>query len=167
MPNAIRRSLPLVAGLGVLAGTSYITLILAGRLLGAAEFAGISVLYVLVSSFATGLFLPVEQEIARRRGHERGSATFDPGLVRRAVLISMVGALALCLLALAARPVSLRLLGGSWELLGALCVALPGYALCFVSRGVFAGSRELVSPSDPECAARPAQEIPDDPHVGK
>src|SRR5208337_4428326 len=24
-----------------------------------------------------------------------------------------------------------------------------------------------VSPSDPECAARPAQEIPDDPHVGK
>ncbi|MGP0023976.1 MAG: lipopolysaccharide biosynthesis protein [Streptosporangiaceae bacterium] len=143
MPNAIRRSLPLVAGLGVLAGTSYITLILAGRLLGAAEFAGISVLYVLVSSFATGLFLPVEQEIARRRGHERGSATFDPGLVPRAVLISMVGALALCLLALAARPVSLRLLGGSWELLGALCVALPGYALCFVSRGVFAGSREL------------------------
>ena len=143
MPDAIRRSLPLVAGLGVLAGTSYITLILAGRLLGPAEFAGISVLYVLVSSFATGLFLPVEQEIARRRGHERGTATFDPGLVPRAVLISMVGALALCLLALAARPVSLRLLGGSWELLGALCVALPGYALCFVSRGVFAGSREL------------------------
>ena len=143
MPAALRRSLPLVAGLGVLAGTSYITLILAGRLLGAAAFAGISVLYVLVSSFATGLFLPVEQEIARRRGHERGSATFDPGLVPRAVLISMVGAIALCLLALAARPVSLRLLGGSWELLGALCVALPGYALCFVSRGVFAGSREL------------------------
>ncbi len=81
MPDAIRRSLPLVAGLGVLAGTSYITLILAGRLLGAPAFAGISVLYVLVSSFATGLFLPVEQEIARRRGHERGSATFDPGLV--------------------------------------------------------------------------------------
>ena len=59
MPDAIRRSLPLVAGLGVLAGTSYITLILAGRLLGAPAFAGISVLYVLVSSFATGLFLPV------------------------------------------------------------------------------------------------------------
>ncbi len=143
MPDAIRRSLPLVAGLGVLAGTSYITLILAGRLLGAAAFAGISVLYVLVSSFATGLFLPVEQEIARRRGHERGSATFDPGLVRRAVVVSLGGAIAICLLAFAARPVSLRLLNDSWELLGALCVALPGYALCFVSRGVFAGSREL------------------------
>jgi len=143
LPDAIRRSLPLVAGLGVLAGTSYVTLVLAGRLLGAAAFAGISVLYVLVSAFATGLFLPVEQEIARRRGHERGSATFDPGLVRRAVVVSVTAAIAICLLAVAARPVSLRLLGGSWELLGALCVAMPGYALCFVSRGVFAGSREL------------------------
>ena len=141
--GAVRRSLPLVAGLGVLAGTSYVTLVLAGRLLGAASFAGISVLYVLISSFATGLFLPVEQEIARRRGHERGSATFDPALVRRAVGVSLVTAIAICLIAVAARPVSLRLLSGSWDLLGALCVALPGYACCFVSRGVFAGSREL------------------------
>ncbi len=135
--------MPLVAGLGVLAGTSYVTLVLAGRLLGAASFAGISVLYVLVSSFATGMFLPVEQEIARRRGHERGSATFDPSLLRRAVVVSMVAAIAIVLLAVVARPVPLRLLGGSWSLLGALCVALPGYACCFVSRGVFAGSREL------------------------
>jgi O-antigen/teichoic acid export membrane protein len=143
LPGAARRSMPLVAGLGVLAGTSYVTLVLAGRLLGAASFAGISVLYVLVSSFATGMFLPVEQEIARRRGYERGSATFDPSLVRRAVVVSLVAAIAICLLAVAARPVSLRLLGGNWNLLGALCVALPGYACCFVSRGVFAGSREL------------------------
>ena len=143
MPGAVRRSTPLVAGLGVLAGTSYLTLVLAGRLLGAASFAGISVLYVLITSFATGLFLPVEQEIARRRGHERGSGTFDPSFVRRAVVVSMVAAIAIGLLAVAARPLSLRLLGGSWDLLGALCVALPGYACCFVSRGVFAGRREL------------------------
>jgi O-antigen/teichoic acid export membrane protein len=135
--------MPLVAGLGVLAGTSYVTLVLAGRLLGPAAFAGISVLYVLISSFTTGLFLPVEQEIARRRGHERGSVTFDPSLVRRAVVVSLLAALVIGLLAVAARPVSLRLLGGSWDLLGALCVALPGYACCFVSRGVFAGRREL------------------------
>ena len=143
MPGVARRSMPLVAGLVVLAGTSYVTLVLAGRLLGAAAFAGISVLYVLISSFATGMFLPFEQEIARRRGHERGSATFDSSLVRRAVAISLGAAIAVCLLAVAARPVSLRLLGGNWNLLGALCVALLGYACCFVSRGVFAGSREL------------------------
>jgi O-antigen/teichoic acid export membrane protein len=135
--------MPLIAGLGVLAGTSYVTLVLAGRLLGAAAFAGISVLYVLLSSFAIGIFLPVEQEIARRRGHERGSRTFDPTLIRRAVVVSMVAAIAICLVAVAARPVSLRLLGGNWNLLAALCAGLAGYACCFVSRGVFAGSREL------------------------
>ena len=143
MPGAARRSIPLVAGLAVLAGTSYVTLVLAGRLLGPAAFAGISVLYVLVASFATGMFLPVEQEIARRT--RDGSNVADPRSWprRRAVVTSMAAAIAICLLAVAARPVSLRLLGGNWSLLAALCVALPGYACCFVSRGVFAGSREL------------------------
>jgi O-antigen/teichoic acid export membrane protein len=143
LPGVARRSLPLVAGLAVLASTAYLTLILSGRLLGAASFAGISVLYVLVSSLATGMFLPVEQEIARRRGHERGSGTFDPTLVRRAVVVSMSAAVAACLVAVAAHPVSLRLLGGNGNLLAALCVALPGYACCFASRGVFAGTGEL------------------------
>jgi O-antigen/teichoic acid export membrane protein len=143
LAGAARRSIPLLAGLGVLAGTSYVTLVLAGRVLGAAAFAGISVLYVLVSSFAAGMFLPVEQEIARRRGHERGSGTFDPGLIRRAVVISMAAAITVGLVAVAAWPVSLRLLGGDWNLLAALCAGLAGYACCFVSRGVFAGSREL------------------------
>jgi O-antigen/teichoic acid export membrane protein len=143
LPGAARRSLVLIAGLAVLAGTSYFTLILAGRLLGAATFAGISVLYVLVSSLATGMFLPVEQEIARRRGHERGYGTFDPVLIRRAIAVSMVAAFCVCLIALAAHPVSLKLLGGSVSLLAALCVGLPGYACCFVSRGVFAGTGEL------------------------
>src|ERR1700680_1429714 len=143
MPGVARRSLPLIAGLAALAGTSYLTLIVAGRLLGAAQFAGISVLYVLVSSLATGMFLPVEQEIARRRGPERGSGTFDPPLIRRAVVVSMVAAIAVCLVALAAHPVSLKLLSGNVNLLAALCVGLPGYACCFASRGVFAGTGEL------------------------
>jgi O-antigen/teichoic acid export membrane protein len=143
LAGVARRSLPLIAGLAVQAGTSYVTLILAGRLLGAASFAGISVLYVLVSSLATGMFLPVEQEIARRRGHERGSGTFDPALVRRAVVVSMTAAIAACLVAVAAHPVSLRLLGGNGGLLAALCAGLPGYACCFASRGVFAGTGEL------------------------
>jgi O-antigen/teichoic acid export membrane protein len=143
LPGVARRSLPLIAGLAVQACTAYLTLVLAGRLLGAATFATISVLYVLVSSLSTGMFLPVEQEIARRRGHERGCRIFDPTLIRRAVVISMVATTAVCLVAIAAHPVSLKLLGGDAGLLAALCVALPGYACCYVSRGVFAGTGEF------------------------
>lgn len=143
MPGIARRSTPLVAGLGIQAGAALVTLILAGRLLGAAGFAGISVLYLLLSSFATGLFLPVEQEIARRRGQERGSGAVDPTLVRRAVAVSMAATAVVCVVAVAASGVSLRLLDGNTSLLAALCVGLPGYAGCFISRGVFAGSGEL------------------------
>jgi O-antigen/teichoic acid export membrane protein len=89
------------------------------------------------------MFLPVEQEIARRRGHERGLATFDPSLIRRAVLASLAASAVVALIGIAAFPLTLRLLGGNWYLLAAWCVALPGYACCYASRGVFAGTGEL------------------------
>lgn len=132
-----------MAGLVVQAGTSYLTLILAGRLLGAARFGGLSALYVLVTSLATGLFLPVEQEIARRRGGERAVGPADPTLAHRAAILALSATLALVLVALAIHPVMLKLLGGNGALLASFCVALPGYACCFISRGVFAGAGEL------------------------
>ncbi len=141
--GVVGRSLPLVAALIVQAGTSYLTLIIAGRLLGAARFSGVSALYVIVSSVATGLFLPLEQEIARRRGHERVSSDTDPNLVRRAAAFGISVALAVCAVSLLAHGFTLRLLADDRSLLAAMCVALPGYACCFVSRGVFAGSGEL------------------------
>jgi len=97
--GVVRHSGPLVAGLVVQAGTSYLTLILAGRLLGAAEFGGLSALYVLVTSLATGLFLPVEQEIARRRGRERAIGPTDPTLARRAAILGLAATLALVFIA--------------------------------------------------------------------
>lgn len=139
----VRHSGPLVAGLVVQAGTSYLTLILAGRLLGAAKFGGLSALYVLVTSLATGLFLPLEQEIARRRGRERAIGPVDPTLARRAAILALTTTLALVLVVLAIHPVMLKLLGGNGNLLASFCVALPGYACCFISRGVFAGSGQL------------------------
>jgi O-antigen/teichoic acid export membrane protein len=141
--GVVRHSGPLVVGLVVQAGTSYLTLILAGRLLGAAKFGGLSALYVLVTSLATGLFLPVEQEIARRRGRERAVGPADPTLARRAAILSLTATLALVLVALAIHPVMLKLLGGNGNLLASFSVALPGYACCFISRGVFAGTGEL------------------------
>jgi O-antigen/teichoic acid export membrane protein len=141
--GALGSSAPLVAGLVVQAGSAYLTLIIAGRLLGAARFGAISALYVLVASVATGLFLPVEQEIARRRGVERSTGRRDHGLTRRALGLAVGGALVVDAVALAGYPFMLQLLDDHVSLLAALCVALPGYACCFVSRGEFAGTREL------------------------
>ncbi len=141
--NAVGSSIWLLVGLGLQAATTYLTLILVGRLLGAALFGAISALYVLLSSVATGLFLPLEQEIARRRGVERTTGLRDPTLITRTTVRALTWALAVDAVALAAYPITLRILGGQVWLLAALSVALPGYACCFVSRGSFAGSGAL------------------------
>ena len=141
--NAVGSSIWLLVGLGLQAGTTYLALILVGRLLGPALFGAISALYVLLSSVATGMFLPVEQEIARRRGVERSTGLRDPTLIFRTTMRAAALALAVDAVALAAYPITLRILGEQVWLLVALCIALPGYACCFVSRGSFAGSRAL------------------------
>ncbi len=141
---AFRRVGSVALGLVVLAGTTYIMLIVAGRILGATQFGGIAALYVLISSVSTGLCQPLEQEVARRRGREAGKVgEVDRTLLRRALVFG-VGLCAVgVLVALACWPASVRLLGGQPQLLAAFCVALPGYAICFVSRGAFSGSRRL------------------------
>lgn len=130
-------------GLGVQAVTTYLTLILSGRILGAAEFGGLAALYVLVSSVATGLFQPLEQEVARRRGHEWETGHADRTLLRRALVFGLCLCAAVVAIGLALHGAAIRLLGDEPQLLAALCVALPGYALCFISRGSFSGSRKL------------------------
>jgi O-antigen/teichoic acid export membrane protein len=142
-PAALGQTVHVVVGLAVQAMTAYLTLILAGRILGAAEFGKLAALYVLLSSVPAGLFQPLEQEVARRRGRERETGHTDTTLLLRAVLLGMC----LCLLAVATALVlfdaAVRLLGNEPQLLVAFCIALPGYALCFVSRGAFSGSRRL------------------------
>lgn len=137
------QALPVAVGLGIQAVTGYATLILAGRILGAAQFGGLAALYAVLTSVATGLFQPLEQEVSRRRGRERETRWRDPTLLRRAV------AFGLCLAALAGAIVlvgqgaATRLLGNEPQLVAAFCVAVPGYALCFVSRGALSGGRRL------------------------
>jgi O-antigen/teichoic acid export membrane protein len=136
-------AVPVAVGLGIQSATAYLTLILAGRLLGAAEFGGLAALYVLLSTVATGLFLPLEQEIARRRGRERETGSHDGSVVWRAAVLG--GWLCLIVVggALALWHLTVGLLGGHPQLLAAFCFALPGYALCFVGRGVLSGTHRL------------------------
>jgi O-antigen/teichoic acid export membrane protein/GT2 family glycosyltransferase len=139
----IAQSLPLLAGLVSQAITTYLVLILAGRTLGAAAFGPLSALYVLLTSIATGLFLPLEQEIARLRGNQRGRGVWDAALFRRSTRLGLFGAAAAVAVVVLAFPTTLTILGHHVPLLVALCIALPGYAVCFAMRGELAGRRQL------------------------
>lgn len=142
--RVVGSAIPLITGLAVQAVTTYVVLVVAGRSLGASGFGALSGLYLLITSIATGLFLPLEQEIARRRGDERGRCVWDDSLLSRAMTFGLLSAAVAMLAVLVALPVSLRLVGHDPQLVASLCVALPGYACCFVSRGEFAGRGQLV-----------------------
>jgi O-antigen/teichoic acid export membrane protein len=143
MKHAAGAARPVLVGLVVLAISSYLTLILAGRILGAAQFSGIAALYALLTAVATGLFQPIEQEISRRRGREWETHSAERTLVVRAARIALGLAAGTIALALLLNHQAVGLLGHEPQLLAAFCVGLPGYALCFVVRGMLAGNRQL------------------------
>jgi O-antigen/teichoic acid export membrane protein len=136
-------ALPLLIGLVTQAGTTYLVLVMAGRSLGPIGFAALSSLYLLVTSVATGLFAPLEQEVTRRRGVERAVRTWDGTLTRRALAHGLTAAALALALALAAYPLTVRTLGDRGWLVVSLCLALPGYAAWFAVRGELAGQSQL------------------------
>jgi O-antigen/teichoic acid export membrane protein len=142
-PLVASGAVPLLVGLVVQALTTYVFLVIAGRELGPADFGALSGLYLLLTGTATGLFAPLEQEVTRRRGHERAFGTWDYTLHRRALTHGMVAAALAGVVLLAAFPATLRILGDEPALLVSLLVALPGYAQWFANRGDLAGSRRL------------------------
>ena len=123
--------------------SSYLTLILAGRILGAAQFSSIAALYALLTAVATGLFQPLEQEISRRRGREWETHSSERALVVRAARVGLGLAAGTIVLALLLNHQAVGLVGHEPQLLAAFCVGLPGYAVCFVVRGMLAGNRQL------------------------
>jgi O-antigen/teichoic acid export membrane protein len=135
--------LQVAVGLSVLATTAYLFLIIAGRILGPAQFAGLAALYVVIQTLGNGLYQPLEQEVARRRGHARSTGQVESGLLRRALVSGLCFSGAIIAISLIFHGPAIRLLGGQPQLLAALAVALPGYAVCFVVRGALSGSRRL------------------------
>ncbi|MFJ8040885.1 lipopolysaccharide biosynthesis protein [Kitasatospora sp. NPDC096147] len=128
-------------GTVVLGAASYIHLAVAGHSLSKEDMAGVSVLWTLVMSVGIGLFFPIEQELTRIVAARvvRGEGVL-PVLRRAAVLTVGILAVVLGLLAGFARPIADQLFQGDLQLVGALGGAFVGMALCYVTRGILAGT---------------------------
>lgn len=128
------------AGLAVLGVASYVYLAIAGHALPTADMSSISVLWTIVFSLGPGLFLPVEQEIARivaARGIHRQPAAPVPQ--RGATLAAGMLVLLLALLLAGGGPVADHLFAGDRSLVWVLAAALGGLAVAHTTRGVLAG----------------------------
>lgn len=140
-----RRLLPAGAtgvgsGLLVLGLSSYAYLALAGRALAPADFATLSVLYVLVYSVGIAFFLPLEQEVGRAVADRRTRGEGAGPVLRRASVLGLGIVGMLILLAAVGGPTVVGLLfDGSWLVLLALVVSWVALWAAHLSRGALAG----------------------------
>lgn len=127
-------------GLVVHGVAAYGFLALAARTLGQEQFAPLGVLWSMIFLVGPGVFIPLEQELARaiavRRARQEGSGP----VIRRAAVIGALTAAGLCVVTLLLSGVIRReLLRGETALLAAFALGLVGYLLGHLTRGTMAG----------------------------
>lgn len=128
------------AGLAVLGAASFLHLMAAGHSLDAAESSTVSVLWSIVFSVGIGLFMPVEQEVARLVAVRSVSGDGVRPVLRTAGLLTGgLLAVVLVLLAVFAGPVAEHLFDGERGMVLALGGAFVGLAAEHLTRGVLSG----------------------------
>lgn len=156
-PGALQRSARrlldgrtvLVLGLLVDGVGSYLYLSAGGRALGPDRFALVSVMWALLFLVGNGLFIPVEQELARSIASDAAGGRLRPavgGSVRQILAAAGGLALAACVVAVACSGVlRASLFRGEPGFVAAFVVGLLGVAATFVVRGVLAGTGHYVA----------------------
>lgn len=154
-PSAIRRiqaanPLPtgtFSVGIGLLANGvgAYVFLALAGRGLGTAAFAPLSVLWALAFFAAPGLFMPLEQEVSRAVASRRARKVGAGPAVRHAALVGAGLLAGVLLIAVLTLPLSFdRLFKGQTALFVGFVLTMIGYAIGHPLRGLLSGHGRFV-----------------------
>jgi O-antigen/teichoic acid export membrane protein len=124
--------------------TAYGFLVVAARALPPEAYAPLAALWALVFATAPALFIPFEQDIARRLARRDEGAPGGVAVVRAGAFCALVALTVAVALALPWVPVLHgRALDGSGLLLAALALSVVGYGLTHLVRGVLLGTGHL------------------------
>lgn len=135
-----RPMLWVAAGLGVFGAANFAFLGLAGRLLGPADAAPVTVLWTLLNAVGIGLYLPLEQEIGRRLSASAAGGEQAPRLTRT-LRYAGLSLLVIGLVTLVGHDtIATHLLSGETTFPLILAAGLLGQALAYLARGLLAGS---------------------------
>ena len=128
-------------GLVIIGVTTYAFQVLAARRLSNSDYAALNVLWAIVFVVTPGLFLPLEQEVARALARRRACGAGGAPIVRRAAVLggALAGAVVLAA-AIFAKPIVRELFNGNGGLLVALIVAVAFYYVAHLVRGTLAGN---------------------------
>jgi len=128
-------------GLIILALSAYGFQILAAKRLSDSDFTSLNVLWAMVFVFAPGLFQPLEQEVGRALSARRAKGEGGGPLVKRAIVLGGMLALAVAVIAAVAYgPIVDHLFNGRAALLGGLFIGLVCYYISYITRGTLSGN---------------------------
>ncbi|WP_243710439.1 polysaccharide biosynthesis protein, partial [Micromonospora sp. KC213] len=128
------------AGLALLGLASYVHLAVAGHSLTKDDYSSLSVLWSIVFTLGIGVFMPVEQEVARVVAARR-TRGLPPGpvLARGAALAAGVLALMVLVVLAAHGPLTDRFFAGDGAMVWVLVGSLAAMAVAYTTRGVLSG----------------------------
>ncbi|MBL6277950.1 polysaccharide biosynthesis protein [Micromonospora fiedleri] len=133
-------TVPVGAGLALVGLASYVHLAVAGHTLTPGDYSSLSVLWSIVFTVGIGVFLPVEQEVARLVAARR-TRDLPPGpvLARGATVAAAVLTLLVLAVTAATDTLAERLFDGDRAMVATLVGALVALALAHTTRGVLSG----------------------------
>lgn len=133
------------AGMLITAATTYGFVVIAARAVGN-EVGQLSALWGLLFVAGPGLFLPLEQEVARALSHRKGQGLGGGPLIARAALAGGIALAGLSIIVLTTAPLLKdKLFDGNMELVFALLLGLVGYYGLHLSRGSLSGNARFGS----------------------
>ena len=151
---AQRNPLPggaVTVGVGLLlAGVcTYAFLAIAGHALTALRYSAFASFWALLFVVAPGIFLPLEQELARAISARRARGDGGGPVVRRVVLSAAASCWSWSWRALGFGPIDSHLLGGDGVLMVALLLGLTAYCAEHIGRGTLSGNGRFRLLRDP------------------
>lgn len=140
-----RGALPIWGGLAVNGAASYVFLGLAARRLDQSGYDAISILWATTFILGPGLFLPLEQELARALTARRVAGRPGGAVVNRAMVLAagLMAVLAVVGSIAFVAGADRELFGDHAELAWVLLVSVGAYGMLFLVRGVLAGSESF------------------------
>jgi O-antigen/teichoic acid export membrane protein len=116
-----------------------------GRL-DAAQYKGLTTLWLLTFLVAPGFFMPIEQEVGRALSARLVRKVGGRPVVKRAAILGAVIAAALVIVSLASSSFLLkRAFNHEGLLLAGFVMSLVGYAILHLTRGVLSGTRKFLN----------------------
>ncbi|CAN5496254.1 hypothetical protein BH10ACT2_BH10ACT2_09840 [soil metagenome] len=134
-------TLPVAIGLLIAGLASYLFLKVGKEALGSDEaLQPITSLWVATFALAPGVFLPVEQELARALAHRRAIGVGGKPVLRKVIVLGAIlsGIVAVGIVA-ASGAISSAFFNGDWVLVLALLIGFVAYTPAHIARGIASG----------------------------